>query len=43
VPALLEVHLGAPVKARDKTILRLVSSQVAGDGVVILIYAPASR
>jgi dihydrofolate reductase len=27
----------------DKTILRLVSSQVVGDGVVILIYAPASR
>jgi dihydrofolate reductase len=27
-------------EASDKTILRLVSSQVAGDGVVILIYAP---
>ena len=30
-------------KAGDKTILRLVSSRVAGDGVVILIYAPVSR
>jgi dihydrofolate reductase len=27
----------------DKTLLRLVSSRVVGDGVVILIYAPASR